>query len=261
MLLISDLQGLWTRSLIAWPDGRRDTATNVAWLQGISLYCDLRQQPGMPDFSHLNGIGDLTMGDCNWLAGQQGFAGIFRNSGENFEWLRLIDFQPPSPVLDIGRLYWRDEVLIEEGLQGEYIEHWHRDPALLCTPCAGAILAESGDRRWGCLLRVGDMFMYARDRAVALQGGSLAGCVAAAPDLAAAQRLVDFEISFGEVGADGWRISRSTLPFRIGDRLSPGITGGVLMVADRDVAGKQVSRRWDVAEFEGEQRCFLKPVR
>ena len=48
---IAALAGLWRRSLIMWPDGRRDTTTWVNWLQGGKSYIDLRQPRGRPDFS------------------------------------------------------------------------------------------------------------------------------------------------------------------------------------------------------------------
>jgi hypothetical protein len=42
------LTGLWRRSLIIWPDGRRDETTDVAWLQGERASIDLRQPAGLP---------------------------------------------------------------------------------------------------------------------------------------------------------------------------------------------------------------------
>jgi hypothetical protein len=43
---LNDLPGVWRRSLLAWPDGTRDTTTTVLWVQGPTLYADLRQ--GVP---------------------------------------------------------------------------------------------------------------------------------------------------------------------------------------------------------------------
>ena len=51
---LETMPGLWRRSLIAWPDGRRDTTSFVNWLQGPGLYLDLRQPEGRPDFSGMS---------------------------------------------------------------------------------------------------------------------------------------------------------------------------------------------------------------
>jgi len=64
---IQDLQGLWRRSLIAWPNGVDDT-TEVRWLQGTEVYVDLRQPAGLPDFVGRRGIAHLSMADCRALA-------------------------------------------------------------------------------------------------------------------------------------------------------------------------------------------------
>jgi hypothetical protein len=64
---LTALRGLWTRSLIAWPDGRRDTTTSVRWLQGPEIYIDLRQPANRPDFS---GVGALRC--ANRMAGHAG---------------------------------------------------------------------------------------------------------------------------------------------------------------------------------------------
>ena len=89
---IGELHGLWTRSLIAWPDGTRDTTTQVRWLQGHSAYSDLRQPVPIPDFSHVNGLAALTTEDCLHLATQEGFVGHFTFDGAFFEWARDIDY-------------------------------------------------------------------------------------------------------------------------------------------------------------------------
>jgi hypothetical protein len=48
----ASLAGLWTRSLIILPDGTGDATSVVSWLQGLSLYADLRIPAGRPDFRH-----------------------------------------------------------------------------------------------------------------------------------------------------------------------------------------------------------------
>jgi hypothetical protein len=245
MITIPSLAGLWRRSLLAFPDGRADDTTSVAWLQAGLLYADLRQPAGMPDFSHAAGLNDLTMDDCRWLATQQGFAGQFREVDDCFEWVREMDFCPSGPFKDIGRLAWRGDVLVEEGRDVPYLEHWHRDePA--AAPVASLALTTPGAGARGVLVRAGAAFMYAAGRALPLPAGAdLAELVAAAPGLSAARQLLNCEISLGKIEGTAWRITRSTLPFRRGDDLAPRMSGGSLSVAIRDDAGAAHRRDWD----------------
>jgi hypothetical protein len=217
---VTDLQGLWHRSLIAWPGRPSDTTTSVRWLQGPHAYIDLRQPAPLPDFSQVRSREDLTFEDCLWLARQEGFAGHLHFNGRHFEWIREIDFQPAASTADAGSLHWEGDVLIETGRDADYIEHWHRDPALATTPTSMAGVQDSPV----VLLRVGPNFMYARDRALPLDKGyrTLAEYLQAAPDLQLARELIDCEISFGTVTESGLRIAASTLPYRIGALLEFG---------------------------------------
>ena len=214
---VFSLQGLWRRSLIAWPGRPSDTTTSVYWLQGPRAYIDLRQPTPLPDFSHVRSREDLTFEDCLWLARQEGFAGHLHFDGRHFEWVREIDFQPSAPTADAGSLHWEGDVLIETGRDADYIEYWHRDPAVATTPTSLAGVQDSP----AVLLRVGPHFMYARDRAARLDKGyrTLVDYLQAAPDLQLARELIDCEISFGTVAESGLRIAASTLPYRVGARL------------------------------------------
>jgi hypothetical protein len=250
---LGDLQGLWQRSLISWPDGARDTTTNVRWLQGFCAYVDLRQPPVLGDFSHLRGLADLTLDDCARLAVQQGFAGHLSFDGIHFEWSRSIDFQPKAPHADAGSLWWESGVLIEKGRDIDYVEHWRRDESATVRPAASIALVEKNSGTGGRLLRVGPWFMYARDRAVTLpQHTTLSECVSAAPTLSHAQTLLDCEISFGSVTPKGLLITASSLPFRVGDLLGQHLGSDTLTTTDRDPDGGTHMRRWDITEREGE---------
>jgi hypothetical protein len=218
---VADLQGLWRRFLIAWPGRPSDTTTSVRWLQGPRAYIDLRQPTPAPNFSHVRSREDLTFEDCSWLARQEGFAGHLRFNGRHFEWVREIDFQPPSPSADAGSLRWEGDVLIETGRDADYIEHWHRDPTAETLPTSRTDLQGVEGKPRATLLRVGPDFMYARERATPLERGyrTLTEYIKAAPDLQHARELIDCEISFGVVEDSGWRITASTLPYRIGTLL------------------------------------------
>jgi hypothetical protein len=97
-VLMAECSGLWRRTLLINADGSRDTGTDVAWLQGITVYVDTR-----------------------------GFAGRLGQRGDVFEWRRLIDVEPPGPFPDAGRMRWESGVLIEVGVHHDYVEHWVRE--------------------------------------------------------------------------------------------------------------------------------------
>jgi hypothetical protein len=245
LLDVSALGGIWTCSLKIFPDGHRDETTNVAWAQGPSIFIDLRQPAGRPDFSHATCLTELTAPDCAWLATQQGFAGVLRQADGFFEWVREIDFHPPTGP-DSGRLFWENDILVETGRYSEYREHWHRDEALPRLPCAAARLRAKADGRLGMLIRLGDDFLLARGRppAMRVSGDSLAEGVAGAATLAEAQALFDCEFAQGRITGDNWQITRSTLPFREKMDLSVDFAeDGVLHL---DHAG------WEILALEGE---------
>jgi hypothetical protein len=254
---VSDLKGLWRRSLMIWPDGRRDSTTQVRWLQGFGMYGDLRQPPSMHDFSHARGLADLSLTDCSTLALQQGFAGRLGFDGSHFEWARQIDFQPTSSLPDAGRLCWEAGVLVERGRDLPYIEHWHRDAAAATAPCAALALREHRRETAAILLRVGESFVFARDRAAPLpQHRTLSECIDAAPSLQCARSLIDCEISIGCIAPEGFLITDCTLPYRLGDVLGQQRQKDVLMTSDRNPDGATTTRVWDIIEYEGDMAAL-----
>jgi hypothetical protein len=250
---VNELQGLWTRSLIAWPGGIRDTTTQVWWLQGHSAYIDLRQPAPMPGFAHASGLAALTTEDCLQLANQEGFAGHFTFDGAFFEWARDIDYQPKPLYSDAGSLHWSGDVLVETGRDIAYIEHWHRNPAVSAAPDAALALRCRNTGVNGRFLRVGAYFMFARDRSLTPAAQQhLADCVAGSADIKTARALVDCEISFGAVEPAGCRITASTLPYRRGDTLDQHLTESGLTTQDRAADGTVIRRHWDITGSEGD---------
>jgi hypothetical protein len=252
----SALQGLWRRSMIAWPDGSRDTTTRVYWLQGLRACADLRQPAtagAPPDLSGVNALQQLSIGHCLWLAQQQGFAGQLGFDGTHYEWRRSIDFQPSAAGADAGSLCWQGEILVETGRDSAYVEHWHRDSSAPTLPAAAVTLRDADENTAAALLRVGPLFMFARDRAQpAAAGRTLHQCVAGAATLQQARALLDCEISFGNAQASGFLITASTLPWRIGALLDPRLQHGYLWTMDRAPNGAELRRRWQIVEREGE---------
>ncbi|HVE23619.1 MAG TPA: hypothetical protein VNC39_16750 [Acidocella sp.] len=257
---VEEFRGLWTRSLIAWPDGRRDVTTQVAWLQGEGLFADLRQAPDLAARLSAAACRDeLTAEDCLALAAQHGFSGRFEARDGAYEWVRRVDYQPPQPTRDIGRLFWRDRILVEEGVESAYTEHWHPDEAVSDQPVAGLWLRDAVQGVSGCLLRVGDWFAYVRGRREAIAGESLERLVQGADSLRRMQMLVDCEISLGRVGVRGWKIARSSLPYRVGALLAVCPAGeSHLALCDLDENGRVLQRVWEIAEEEGMGSTFFE---
>jgi hypothetical protein len=255
MISVDSLSGLWRRSLLAFADGTRDETAAVAWLQADPHYADLRQPAGMPDFPHARGLDDLTAADCGWLARQQGFAGVFRHCNDCFEWVRVIDYCPPGPFKDIGRLYWNGDILVEEGRDVPYLEHWHRDAPPAGPVAALVLAAETGAP--GCLVRAGVDFFYARGRLRPLAPGADLAALVAGATLEGARALLDCEISQGRIDSGAWLITRSTLPFRVGDTLAPALAGAVLTVGDRAASGGGARTAWRIAEARGDASALF----
>jgi len=245
---LAELQGLWTRSLIQWPDGRRDVTTQVHWLQGPGLYIDLRQPTGRPDFSGARGLADLDETQIAWLATQEGFAGRLRHVDGWFEWHRNIDYQPAGPHADAGSLRHGADCMIEVGRDVPYVEHWHRADIGDGTRSVAVRLVDEAQGRAAALVRVGEVFMFALGRQAALPPlPDLAHCVAAAADRAARLTLLDCELAVGHIDAGRWRLTRSSLPWREGTWLAPcaAVTGLFEL-------GDGTDRHYHIAELEGE---------
>jgi hypothetical protein len=250
------LQGYWRRSLIEWPSGDRDVTTQVTWLQGPRCFVDLRQPVPFCDYGCVRNLRDLDATQLEALALQEGFAGILIQHEDCFEWTRQIDFQPKPRHADKGTLDDQGDRLVEHGYDVDYVEHWHRDDGERAP--AGALTLR--DRRTGVLgmmVGVGPHFMFARGRKVSLdESRPLLDYVRAAPSLIAAQDIIDCELSFGS-NQSGWRIERSSLPYRVGVDLSPRYEGGSLFTRDVMPNGVPGERSWAILAQEGDLSKLL----
>ena len=250
MIHLHDLGGLWRRSLIAWPDGRSDTTTEVFWLQGPSFYADLRVPAGRPDRGNATCLRALDMTMLRFMAAQEGFFGPFAVGDDVGDWQRIFDFRPDNGLGDSGALAFEGDILVERGIEAPYIEHWSR--AQTGETMALVLASDAGTP--GCLVAVGDIFMYARGRVDTLPAGSaLPQLVADAASLRAAQDLFDCEISFGRRDGGDWRIERSSHCFREGASLAPVFDAAAptLAVADVTPDGATMTRTWRVTAQEG----------
>jgi hypothetical protein len=261
------VRGIWRRSLIEWADGSRDATTSVLWLQGISWYADLRQPVGAPSFAGVGCLRDLSGEHLGWLARQQAFAGALEHADGCFRWDHTVDLDVRDGPPDVGWLSWDGASLVETGRYLPYREVWHRVPAAGPDRVAGLRLRDSCTGQAGLVVRVGSAFAYARAR----PGGVPNRLPAAGlPELVrdmdppAAQDLLDCEVSVGEVGAGGWVINRSSLPFRVGSRLDTPAPSGFsvaerrrpgpqhAVTADVSPTGLPATRTWQVMGVEGD---------
>lgn len=244
--------GLWQRLLLALPGQPVDTLTRVDWLQGPVLYVDLRQPVGLMARISASCLAELTLDEARLLGLQEGFAGRFALTGNEAEWLREIDFRP-CPLGDRGRLEDHGDLLIEHGLEADYIEHWQREPAPAGATSGAARFIAEDDGRAVILVRHGRRFAYARARAEQLAPGELEARLAQA-SAAEARGLVDCEISLGTVTSHGWLIERSSLPWRVGDCLLPPdarIAAARLVVADTAMDGLPLARGLRLVALHG----------
>jgi hypothetical protein len=259
MIALSDVQGLWQRSLIEWPDGRRDTTTIVTWLQGPTFFGDLRTPTQRPDFSSASCRNNLTSDQIKWLSTQAGFAGQLVFDGQFFEWQRMIDFQPKAATPDAGRLWFENGKMIEEGRYAPYIEHWHRDEKDPKSPSGALQLTQLDTGVAGLLVRAGQRFMYARDRSMPLATGYTLSERVIAADLDEARALIDCEISFGCIIRSDWIIEASSLPYRERASIMPILSNDMTQFESTDVEGDgtPIKRLWNVVEIEGDMSSII----
>ena len=164
----ADLVGPVRRTLLVAADGSRDTTSTVVWLQGPSLFVDVRLPADEPAaLARLDGPADLGAAPAevlDALAAREGFAGRFHLDGDLARWDRLVDWRPSTGVPDEGTLTRQGDVVVETGVHAPYVEHWHpENPA--GTDAAAVLLHEERTGRTGVLVRVGDRFGLARGRA------------------------------------------------------------------------------------------------
>ena len=244
---VADLPGTWRRSLLQDDLGRQDRTTDVTWVQGPSAFGDLRQ-PASLDAVRATCLRHLTPGDAALLAQQEGFGGILIRQADHFEWVRAIDYQPKGLRPDRGTLTWQGDTLVEAGFDVAYIEHWHRDSGRAIRASA-VHLKNVTTGVAGLFVCADDRFAFLRDRAIPLAAAApLSQLVREAPSLEAMQSIVNCEISIGSTA--GWRIERSTLPWRVGAALAPRRTAKHLLTEDVGPSGQVQPQAWTILENE-----------
>ena len=230
------LVGLWRRESIEMRDGTADRTTRAFWGQTRNLFVDIRIPRSRPASLGRRGFEDFTLEELGQIAEQHAFAGHVIVKGDRCTWLRCIDYQPNTGRPDTGRLRLEGDTLHEEGdaesvIGMGYHEVYRRDVggerrrlALRLDDCDGTPFGgrPASD---AILVVLDDRFMFARARPRELgRAETLRELVTQAHgDHAAIEACLDCEISIGRLGTDdrAWRIERSTLPWREGQRLFP----------------------------------------
>lgn len=219
----SDYWGLWQRTLLAAGDSL-DKSSTVYWLQTGNWHADIRIPADRPDFTGTTSLADCSGAQLQWLARQQGFAGITVVTGDQCVWERVIDFQPPSGKRDIASMHFaHPDKLLEYGIEEAYSETWERVADDKNGHCHALQLLDQGRfaEPASYLLVSGNHFIHARNRPAGLaqlfKGPGQLPCY---PQHLLVQ-LLDFEISFGLIrgAGDPWQITLSTLPWREGHTL------------------------------------------
>jgi hypothetical protein len=217
-------QGMWRRSLLEQA-GVKDTATTVLVIQTEQYHADIRIPAHRPAFDVTKSLEDCSSAQLSWLATQQGFTGITQINSNVSQWLRDHDYQPFNHQRDIGEMIFEsDDVLVETGIDVEYLEIWERVPD---SHLNLSVTHTSGENRHKTkvparLFTANKTFAYVRPRSVQLP---IAKSMTEAiehdkPSWETLLDWLDFEISFGEIrDQQHGVITLSTLPFKEGNEM------------------------------------------
>jgi hypothetical protein len=229
---MTELAGVWRRSLLTCPDGRQDTTTTALWVQGPGLYVDLRQPASLAGRPEPGPVLFGAQEGKTGLGSRQGFAGQLVTEDGVFEWCHRLDLSPPGPYGDRGWLTIPDDgppdALIEDGHDVAYLEHWRRLPGSTGVSAALGLTRSHGAK--GVLVRAGSFF--------ALACGT--------PGVAS-----DCEISIGRIQGAHWMTIWSSRRDREGELLSPYMTGDLL-----HLCGPRPDRGWRITAVEGKPGVF-----
>jgi hypothetical protein len=215
--LPSWLLGVWSREWIQ-RQGVQTSPFTVRYLQTPSLFGDVRLPINRPNtLLHATSFADLTDGELGLLAKQRGFIGHTTTENLVATWHHEVDFQPPDPEADVGRIERVDKGRMrEQALDRSYTELWWSltsgDDRFL------AVRVERAGRLDRILLVAGDHFFYGRNRAKDLPAAASLDALIATTHATRREIIayLDCELSVGRIrgGSTPWEIQYSTLPWR-----------------------------------------------
>jgi len=216
--------GIWQRTLLIQA-GMVDDSSLVLWLQTEQYHVDIRIPAHRPIFTSIHQLEDCSDEQLSWLANQQGFTGVTQISGNTTEWIREHDFQPSNGRRDIGEMEFEtDDILMESGLDSDYIERWERVFNSHLNLSVKQIVGENRHAKkvHARLFTANSTFAFVRPRNKPLPNAT--SLSEAIDDFQPNRELLldwlDFEISFGEIADEhhGY-VTHSTLPFREGQKV------------------------------------------
>ena len=235
--------GLWRRREITLPDGRRDTTTQVFWLQSQRLFADLRVPIDRPSVPGAKGFADYSAEDLLGLAAMQGFAGRFEIEGATCRWLRALDYQPPGGPPDEALFRIEGDILVETGIHAAYEEIWQRE-----TPPGAPLAAFRPVEGDGVLVLAGDHFILVEERRPTLpEAPSLAALIEADAGTPPAVERLGMLIAYGRIGP-GWRIELASYPWLEGEIWTAGFDEATGLL---ELSGPAVTQQWRLVESSG----------
>ena len=251
-------RGVWHRTLLQTPT-LSDLTTAVLWLQGARWHADLRIPAGRPDFNGVACLADCTANQCDWLASQQGFAGITTVAAalgrETCTWHRVVDFLPPVSFPDAGFMEFEQGRLVESGVHDDYLEHWSSMPGTTDAFVVFECLREKGRAVPAprLLLVAGSAVMHVRARTLSWPAAAAPGCSLREMVAGGQRDLLDFEISFGHLTSEGWRLAHSSLPWLEGQVVQCQLTRTAARQVEIDWNGARTV--WHVHEWAAPKAC------
>ena len=251
------LHGLWRRDWMRFADGTSNTTLRVFYLQGPTLFADLRLPSGQKRFAADTALDGLSAANMRALMGRMGFAGHTTMTGNRVTWHRHFDYQQgrgAAVELDVGICSFRGLRMIEAEPSGAYVEQWQR-----VYDGAGRFLTLRCEAGPGAperiLVACGDRFMIARDRVSTLPRGEYLTDLAGTIDAKALAPHLDCELAYGRrTGRGGaWRIGLSTIPAREGSlAFGPGCLHyhSELDAVDEELVARPgvALRRWQIVD-------------
>lgn len=229
---VEDLCGVWSRRSIRWPDGRSDTTTQVTWLQGRQWFVDVRRPDVDPAVDRSP--------DAEWGPRLDAFAGRLHQNDDDrtqFTWHHMVDWSSERR-LDVGRLRWDGDTLVEEGVLEPYCEVWIRTERHKPEDSATALLRD-GAGRVALLLRSAGFFGYAVRRGLDAQTGhGTSNC----------------EIAIGTIDDNGWRVRDSTRndPADFPIVVNAGESHALITAGTALDSGCLLAGRWQIGERTGD---------
>jgi len=258
--------GCFRRRSISYFTGEVDDTSEVLWLQSRGLTADFRGAPGTPaPGESLRALGERSPAELLELARVEGGLARTHWDGEAMHWSDWVSFQTHAKWPEPGRLERVGNCLIEFAPSGAYVEDWRWQPGGE-GPLIGLSLVAEKDLESGAVLyRGGGLIVcgrhaaFVRGRAQELTfGRPLPDFLRAHPDDSVAlARAFSCDAAFGTASSalDDFRVTRSTLPWRVGQPLLslegfsyPSADGEVLQYFEAE--GRPIERRFHVDTLE-----------